>query len=157
MNFWMPNKPEQVPPFVLAEQGYDVWLGNNRGVRYAQNHLTLDPKEAEYWRFSQEQMGLHDLPTFIDHITAKTGQEKITYIGHSQGTTQMFLGATLNAEYFNSKINLFVALGPVTTLNNVKVPVAQKLSKEWPELEYLITKFGAYNLMDANWAEETAV
>ncbi len=35
MNFWLPNDPKVVPPFVLAEQGYDVWLGNNRGTRYA--------------------------------------------------------------------------------------------------------------------------
>jgi len=28
-------------------------------------------------------MGLKDLPTFIDYILAKTGQEKLTYIGHS--------------------------------------------------------------------------
>ena len=87
MNFWLPNNPDVVPPYVLAEQGYDVWLGNNRGTRYATYHTELDPKEAEYWRFSQEQMGLHDLPTFIDHIIETTGQEQITYIGHSQGTT----------------------------------------------------------------------
>ena len=35
MNFWTPNLPEIAPPFVLAAQGYDVWLGNNRGTRFA--------------------------------------------------------------------------------------------------------------------------
>ena len=83
MNFWTPNDPSVAPPFVLVEEGYDVWLGNNRGTRYAQYHLTLDPKEPEYWRFSQEEMGLKDLPTFIDFVLEKTGQEKLTYIGHS--------------------------------------------------------------------------
>ena len=83
MNFWICNTAENAPPFILAEQGYDVWLGNNRGTRYAQNHLTLDTKQAEYWRFNQEDMGLKDLPTFIDHILETTGQEKLTYIGHS--------------------------------------------------------------------------
>ena len=87
MNFWMPNDPEIVPPFVLASQGYDVWLGNNRGTRFAQYHTTLSPKDPEYWRFSQEDFGLKDLPTFIDHILSVTGQEQLTYIGHSQGTT----------------------------------------------------------------------
>ena len=33
-NFWTPNVPSKVPAFILAEQGYDVWLGNNRGTRY---------------------------------------------------------------------------------------------------------------------------
>jgi pimeloyl-ACP methyl ester carboxylesterase len=102
-------------------------------------------------------MGMHDVPTFIDHIIDTTGQEKITYIGHSQGTTQLFLAASLNPSYFNSKINLFTALGPVTSLNNMKVPLMRATAKNWPETEYLALKFGAYNLMNANWAEETAM
>lgn len=84
MNFWTLNEPSKTPAFLLADQGYDVWLGNNRGSRYGKGHLTLDYKtDAEYWRFSVEEYGLKDLPAFIDHILAKTGQEKLTYIGHS--------------------------------------------------------------------------
>lgn len=52
MNFWMSNHPENVPPFILADQGYDVWLGNNRGSRFSKYHTTLDPSELEYWEFS---------------------------------------------------------------------------------------------------------
>lgn len=52
MNFWMPNEPAKVPPFILADLGYDVWLGNNRGNRFSKYHTTLDPAEPEYWRFS---------------------------------------------------------------------------------------------------------
>ena len=74
MNFWTVNEPSVSPAFVLADQGYDVWLGNNRGTRFSNNHVSLDPKtQAEYWRFSQEEMGLYDLPTFIDYILDKTG------------------------------------------------------------------------------------
>jgi len=32
----------------------------------------------------------------------------------------MFLGASLDPSYFESKVNLFVALGPVTSLNNIR-------------------------------------
>ena len=73
MNFWTANDGDLAPPFILASQGYDVWLGNNRGTRYAQYHTTLDPKEAEFWNFSQEELGLKDLPAFIDHILETTG------------------------------------------------------------------------------------
>lgn len=83
MNFWTCNEAEKVPPFVLAEQGYDVWLGNNRGTRYAQYHTELSPDSEKYWQFSQEELGLVDVPTFIDYILESTGQEKLTYIGHS--------------------------------------------------------------------------
>ena len=157
MNFWTPNDPSITPAFVLANQGYDVWLGNNRGNRFAQNHVSLDPSSAEYWRFSQEEFGLKDLPAFIDHILAKTGQEKLTYIGHSQGTTQMFLGASIDPEYFKSKVNLFVALGPVTSLNNIRVKQLKELSKDWKPLEWLFYKEHAFNIFDANWAEEDAI
>ena len=53
MNFWTANDPQVAPPFVLASQGYDVWLGNNRGTRYAAYHTTLNAStDAEFWQFN---------------------------------------------------------------------------------------------------------
>lgn len=69
----------------------------------------------------------------------------------------MFMGSSLNPEYFNAKVNLFVALGPVTTLQNIRVPVVPPLAKEWREIEYLALKFGAYDLLNFGWLEEDAV
>ena len=39
---WVMNKAENAPAFILAQNGYDVWLGNNRGNRFSQSHITLD-------------------------------------------------------------------------------------------------------------------
>ena len=39
MMFWIVNEPEKAPAFVLARNGYDVWLGNNRGNKYAKGHV----------------------------------------------------------------------------------------------------------------------
>jgi len=69
----------------------------------------------------------------------------------------MFLGASLNPDYFNEKVNLFVALGPVLSLNNIKVPQLRAISKDWKEIDYLANKLGAWNLINANWLEEDAV
>ena len=45
LNFWTINDPEKTPGYVLVEQGYDVWFGNNRGTRYAMGHETLTPDQ----------------------------------------------------------------------------------------------------------------
>ena len=73
MNFFTVNDAAVAPPYVLVEQGYDVWLGNNRGNRYARGHTTLAPDSDEYWDFNQEQYGRYDVPAFIDHILEVTG------------------------------------------------------------------------------------
>ena len=41
--FWTPNEYDKAPPFILAKQGYDVWLGNQRGSKYSRSHEYLDP------------------------------------------------------------------------------------------------------------------
>ena len=68
----------------------------------------------------------------------------------------MFLGASLDPDYFQEKVNLFVALGPVSTMYNVGVPQFKASDAMWPEIEYLAHKFGAYNLFNLGWMEESA-
>ena len=45
---WVINDPEQAPAFVLAREGYDVWLGNNRGSEPSQGHKTLSVSKKAY-------------------------------------------------------------------------------------------------------------
>jgi pimeloyl-ACP methyl ester carboxylesterase len=59
-------------------------------------------------------MGEFDAPAQIEMALQVSGQKKVTYIGHSQGTTQMFHALSKNPDYWDSKMNLFVSLAPVT-------------------------------------------
>jgi len=39
-------------------------------------------------------MGTEDVPAVMDYIREVTNNEKVAYIAHSQGTTQMFYALT---------------------------------------------------------------
>lgn len=62
-------------------------------------------------------MGVYDLPAAIDFVRDQTKHEKITYVGHSQGTTQMFLAIALDEVFWKKRLNLFVATAPVIMPN----------------------------------------
>ena len=65
---WIINEETVAPAFALANKGYDVWLGNNRGNRFSEKHTTLDTKSREFWQFDWEEMGTEDQPAVIDFI-----------------------------------------------------------------------------------------
>jgi lysosomal acid lipase/cholesteryl ester hydrolase len=104
----------------LANKGYDVWLGNNRGNKYSRNHMKLNPNaDPKFWEYSFHEMGLYDIPAMISKIKRTTGVSKVSYIGHSQGTSQMFAGISLKPDYYKSVLNGFIALGPVVYMRNL--------------------------------------
>ena len=77
--------------FLLADAGYDVWLGNFRGNMYSRNHTSLDPDEEIFWRFSWDQMGEFDLPAMLQYVRDLTGRQQMLYVGHSMGTTAFWV------------------------------------------------------------------
>lgn len=63
-------------------------------------------------------MGMYDAPAMIDYILNYIGQEKLFYIGFSQGTTQFWVLTSLRPEY-NEKIKLMSALAPVAYTGHI--------------------------------------
>ena len=63
-------------------------------------------------------MGQYDQPAIIDYILNITNNSKLAYIGHSQGTTQMFYALSKYGDTMREKLSLFVALAPVTKITN---------------------------------------
>lgn len=113
------NAPHESLGYILADQGYDVWFGNNRGNTYSRNHSTLSPSSAAFWNFTYDQMASQDLPAQLAYVLRQTQQPTLSYIGHSQGTIQAFAGFSdpRNAQ-IASKVNLFIAMAPVAFVHH---------------------------------------
>ncbi|KDR15393.1 lipase 3-like [Zootermopsis nevadensis] len=116
---WVVLGPGRALAYLLADKGYDVWIGNSRGNVYSSKHQTLTSKQKLFWNFSWHEMGVYDLPAVIDYVLASTSQKDLYYIGHSMGNTMFFVLTSLKPEY-NKKIHLMVALAPVVFMSYVK-------------------------------------
>jgi hypothetical protein len=47
---WVFHYPDKATAWVLADAGYDVWMGNNRGTHLSLGHDSLDhKKDKAYW------------------------------------------------------------------------------------------------------------
>ena len=69
---------------LLVDEGYDVWIGNNRGTEYSWDHETLSSKDDDsYWMWTWAEMGLYDDVANIKMIKEHTGVEKVFYLGYS--------------------------------------------------------------------------
>jgi pimeloyl-ACP methyl ester carboxylesterase len=91
-------------------------MGNNRGTRWGLRHVKLNVKDKAFWSFTWEEMGTKDLPAFINYILKMTGQDKLSYMGHSEGTTQLLAGGSMLPEFFNSRIAVAILLAPPASM-----------------------------------------
>lgn len=116
---WVSNLANQSLAFILADAGYDVWLGNVRGNTYSRLHERYKPHQKEFWYWSWDEMGKYDLPAMVDYTLKVTRHRELFYVGHSQGTTIAFAELSSKHSSLSKKIKLFVALAPVAKVANI--------------------------------------
>lgn len=135
---WVANiNPSKCLPFVLADLGYDVWLGNNRGNKYSKKHVSYHSSSAIFWNFSMDDFALYDIPDTIEYILYIVSQSSLVYIGFSQGSAQAFASLSVNPA-LNKKVNLFIALAPAMSSPGLRNNFVDTLVRASPSLLYLM-------------------
>ncbi|KAL6431842.1 hypothetical protein ACFW04_007361 [Cataglyphis niger] len=107
--------------YLLADQGYDVWLGNFRGNTYSRAHISLSPSDLKFWNFSFHEIGMYDLPAMITFITNMRSQPLHTYIGHSMGTTTFYIMASERPEIARM-VEMMISFAPAVFISHMKSP-----------------------------------
>ncbi|KAK6504311.1 cholesterol esterase [Arthrobotrys conoides] len=142
---WVCNlHPEKCLPFVLAEQGYDVWLGNNRGNKYSKKCIYTNSQDTSFWNFSIDEFAMHDIPDSISYILLSTKAKSISYVGFSQGTAQAFAALSIHPS-LNEIIDVFVALAPAMSPAGLYNSIVDALIKTSPDVIFLF--FGRRSLL----------
>jgi len=136
--------------FRLAEQGYDVWLGNYRGNHYSREHVSLNSDfNHTYWEYTWDEMAKYDLPAQLNYVLEKTGKEKIYYVGHSMGTTTYMVMNSLDQSWAD-KIELAVFLGPAAYMAHMQSPISF-LAPFLDDIEWVADHVGTGEFLPSNY------
>ncbi|KAI4305728.1 hypothetical protein L6164_029076 [Bauhinia variegata] len=113
---WLFNHPNESLAFILADNGYEVWLVNTRGTRYSNQHRSLSPDDKAYWDWSWDQLTAYDLPASVQYVNNNTGQ-KLHFVGHSLGT--LIALSALSQDKVLDSLSSAALLSPIAYLDKI--------------------------------------
>ena len=142
--------------FVLANNGFDVWLAETRGSsdenrRHIKNramqtmmsgansakNMTLGENMAEimhqrdYWAFSQDDIIEHELKSHIDLVLSRTGAKTLSLMTFSLSTPTSLSFFSIRPDYAQ-KINALVSMAPIVSGEGTNLLVKWILQKACP-------------------------
>ncbi|KAA8524763.1 hypothetical protein F0562_011186 [Nyssa sinensis] len=123
---WLMNSPDESLAFILADNGFDVWLANTRGTNYSRGHISLSPSDPAYWNWSWDELVTYDLPASFQYVHNQTGQ-KLHYVGHSLGTLIAF--AAFSQEKLLNMLRSAALLCPIAYMGQMPSPLARSAAE----------------------------
>ncbi|EPS65045.1 hypothetical protein M569_09735, partial [Genlisea aurea] len=121
---WFLDSQEQSLGFILANRGFEVWVGNVRGTRWSQGHTSLSVKDKKFWDWSWQELALYDLAAMIRFIHNVTNS-KVLLVGHSQGTIISL--AALSQPDIPKMVEAAALLCPISYLDHITAPFVLRL------------------------------
>ena len=76
----------------MADAGFDLWCGNNRGTRFSRKHVSLSILDDKFWDFCWDDVIDHDQPLFVERVYQETGGKKMALFAYSKGGACVLLG-----------------------------------------------------------------
>ncbi|KAI3445934.1 hypothetical protein Pfo_002599 [Paulownia fortunei] len=138
---WFMDSPNQSLGFILADRGFDVWVGNVRGTHWSHGHVSLSEKDKEFWDWSWQDLALYDLGEMIHYIYSVTNS-KVFVVGHSQGTI-MSLAAFTQPD-IAKMVKAAALLCPISYLEHITARFVLRLVKM--HLDEVILAMGIHEL-----------
>uniref|UniRef100_A0A8D8ZRZ9 Lipase n=2 Tax=Cacopsylla melanoneura TaxID=428564 RepID=A0A8D8ZRZ9_9HEMI len=118
---WFLRTPQEDFVFLLWKKGYDIWFWNARGNMYSREHVNISfSDQTNFFDFTAHELGLYDTTATIDYILNITGYKQLITLGHSLGTTNVMIAASLRPEY-NEKVALSVLWAQSVYLSHMRV------------------------------------
>jgi len=124
-SMWVVGPADFSLGFILANAGFDVWMGNYRGNRYAMKHSSfmmnpdLNPK---FWDYSFDEHGKYDIPAMVDYALTTSGQSQLDFVGHSMGGGAFYTFLSFHPQYA-AKIRSMIGLASAAFISHARSPL----------------------------------
>ncbi|KAB1208451.1 Triacylglycerol lipase 1 [Morella rubra] len=138
---WFLDSAEQSLGFILADYGFDVWVGNVRGTRWSHGHISLSEKDKEFWDWSWQELALYDLTDMISYVNLITNA-KVFVVGHSQGTIMSLVAFT--QPDIEDMVEAAALLCPISYLEYITSPFVLRMVNM--HLDQMILAMGIHQL-----------
>ncbi|XP_027940052.1 triacylglycerol lipase 2-like isoform X2 [Vigna unguiculata] len=125
---WLLLPSKQSLAFLLADNGFDVWVANTRGTKYSRQHITLPTNSSDYWNWSWDELVAYDLPATFKYVHDLTGQ-KLHYVGHSQGT--LIALAAFSQDQLLNILRSAALLSPIAYVGQMTSPLAKNAAENF--------------------------